>query len=180
VSFDGSAFNADADFERMKVGSCVFRKAVFEGQVDFAAADIAAQLVADGARFQNKEKEANFNSMKVGGAAFFKGAVFEGAVDFVGADFASQFVANGAQFQNKEQGASFDDMKVRGAALFYAAVFEGGGELRRGRLRQRPSHEWSKVSEKGTGSSQLQRYEGWRVRLFQRCSVLRAGQLWLL
>ena len=69
VSFENSAFKADAGFNSMKVGRAVFNDAVFEGPVDFVSADIAGNFEADGARFQNKEKTADFGSMKVGGYA---------------------------------------------------------------------------------------------------------------
>jgi hypothetical protein len=71
VSFENSAFKADAGFNSMKAGRAVFNDAVFEGPVDFISADIASNFEANGAKFQNKEKEANFGGMKVGGYAFF-------------------------------------------------------------------------------------------------------------
>jgi len=125
VSFDGSTFNAEATFDRMKVGDIFFRRAVFEGPVNFASADIAGQFVASGAQFQNKEQGATFNSMKVRGHAFFSNAVFEGSVNFVSADIAGNFAAQEAKFQNKEKEASFNGMKVGGHAFFRNAVFEG-------------------------------------------------------
>src|SRR6266446_490383 len=125
VSFDGSTFNAEATFDRMKVGDIFFRRAVFEGPVNFASADIAGQFVASGAQFQNKEQGATFNSMKVRGHAFFSNAVFEGSVNFVSADTAGNFAAQEAKFQNKEKEASFNGMKVGGHAFFRNAVFEG-------------------------------------------------------
>ena len=114
----------------MKVGAdAFFRKAVFEGPVNFAAADIGGAFSADQAQFKNKEQEATFDSMKVGHTAFFTKAVFEGPVDFITADFASNFEANEAQFKNKDQTAYFDSMKVGGGAFFRKAVFEGPVEL---------------------------------------------------
>ena len=65
----------------------------------------------DGAKFLNKEKSADFNTMKVGGYAFFDAAVFEGPVNFSYADFASLNLSNAiwpkvaAQFQM--QGMSY-------------------------------------------------------------------------
>src|SRR5437660_588884 len=79
----------------------------------------------NGAKFQNKQKDASFSAIKVGGYAFFNDAVFEGPMDFIKADIASKFDANGAKFQNNDKRGTFDLMKVRGSALFYAAVFEG-------------------------------------------------------
>ena len=69
VSFENSAFKADAGFNSMKVGRAVFNDVVFEGPVDFVSADITGNFEANGARFQNKEKTADFGSMKVRGYA---------------------------------------------------------------------------------------------------------------
>src|SRR5439155_1429064 len=88
-------------------------------------ADIGSEFHMDEAKFQNKEKEASFNGMKVGHDAFFKKAIFEGPVDFSEADIASQFGTGEAKFQNKEKTAIFNGMKVGGAAFFDNAVFEG-------------------------------------------------------
>ena len=73
----------------MKVrGGAIFNGAVFEGQVDFIGADIASQFGATATKFQNKKKEASFNSMKVGGSAFFDYGGVRRGVDFSYADFA--------------------------------------------------------------------------------------------
>jgi hypothetical protein len=124
VSFENSAFKADAGFNSMKAGRAVFTDAVFEGPVDFVGADIA-NFEGNGAKFQNKEKEANFNTMKVRGYAFFKNAVFEGPMNLGSADIAGNLNAQGAKFQNKETEANFSSMKVGGDASFNDAVFEG-------------------------------------------------------
>jgi uncharacterized protein YjbI with pentapeptide repeats len=99
--------------------------AVFEGPVTFALAEIATALSANQAKFQNKETEANFSSMKVGGYTVFNDAVFEGPANFALADIAGNLEAQGAKFQNKEKIASFGGMKVGGYAVFNDAVFEG-------------------------------------------------------
>ena len=125
ISFENSAFKADAGFNSMKVGRAVFNDAVFEGPVDFVAADVAGNFEMNAAKFQNKEKTADFSGMKVGGYAFFKSAVFEGAADFGSADIAGNLQAQGARFQNKEKEANFSSMKVGGDASFNDAVFEG-------------------------------------------------------
>ena len=128
VSFENSAFKAEAGFNSMKAGRAVFNDAVFEGPVDFISADIA-NFEANGAKFQNKEKEATFNSMKVRGYAFFKNAVFEGPADFGSADIAGNLEAQAAKFQNKEKPASFSSMKVGGDVSFNDAVFEGSASF---------------------------------------------------
>jgi hypothetical protein len=111
----------------MKVGGdASFNDAVFEGPVSFILADIASNFSGHEAKFQNKEKGANFSSIKIRGYAFFLGgAVFEGAANFASANIASTFAAPGAKFQNKEKEANFGGMKVGGYAFFNDAVFEG-------------------------------------------------------
>ena len=125
ISFENSAFKTDAGFNSIKAGRAVFNDAVFEGPVDFVSADVASNFEANGAKFQNKEKEASFSGMKVGGYASFKSAVFEGPADFGSADIAGNLQAQGAKFQNKEEMASFSSMKVGGDVSFNDAVFEG-------------------------------------------------------
>jgi uncharacterized protein YjbI with pentapeptide repeats len=125
ISFENSTFKTDAGFNSMKAGRAVFNQTVFEGPVDFVAANIAGNFEASGAQFQNKEKTADFGSMKVGGYASFKSAVFEGPADFGSAEIASNFGAHGARFQNKEAQANFSGMKVGGDASFNDSVFEG-------------------------------------------------------
>jgi hypothetical protein len=126
VSFNASTFAADADFYGMKVGqSAYFRKAFFEGPVDFGAADIAHDFAAEEAEFTNREQGANFNSMKAGHSALLNNAVFEGPVNFGAANIASNFEADKAQFKNKEKAANFNSMKVGQAASFQNSVFEG-------------------------------------------------------
>jgi uncharacterized protein YjbI with pentapeptide repeats len=130
AQFDGSTFKAAAIFNSVKVGDRIsFRKAVFEGPVDFASADVAGNFVATEARFQSKEKTATFSRMKTGADASFDSAVFEGPVDFGSADIAGNFVANGAQFQSKEKEASFTNVKVGSHCFFNNAVFEGPVEF---------------------------------------------------
>jgi hypothetical protein len=124
ISFENSAFKADAGFNSIKAGRAVFNGAVFEGPVDFVAAEITTVFEAQGAKFQNKQKPAMFNSVKAG-RAVFSGAVFEGPADFVAAEITRSFEAQGAKFQNKENEASFSGMKFRGDAILDGVVFEG-------------------------------------------------------
>ena len=123
---NGSSFKEGADFNSMKVGHCIFfQNAVFEGPVNFISADIVADFVAEGAKFQNKEETATFDGMKVGSRALFQDAVFEGPVHFISADIASYFDADGAKFQNKQKEVNFSNMKIRADAFFNNAVFDG-------------------------------------------------------
>jgi hypothetical protein len=131
VSFAESRFKAEANFNSMKVGrTASFNKAVFEGPVNFVAAEIASAFVANEAQFQNKENGAMFSSIKVGQVASFDKATFEGPVSFVGAEIASGFSANEAQFQNKEMNAKFSGAKVQGHVSFKDALFEGPVDFR--------------------------------------------------
>jgi uncharacterized protein YjbI with pentapeptide repeats len=125
ISFENSAFNTDANFNSVKVGRAVFNDAVFKGPVDFVLADIAGNFEANGAKFQNKERTADFSGMKVRRDASFNSAVFEGPVDFGSADITGNFEAQMAKFQSKEKGASFSSTKIGGNASFFDAVFEG-------------------------------------------------------
>ena len=93
--------------------------------MNLVSADIAGNLEAHGAKFQNKEKIASFGGMKVGGYAVFNDVVFEGPVTFVGADVAGNFAAGKTKFKNKEKDASFGGMKLGGRGFFNDAVFEG-------------------------------------------------------
>src|SRR5262249_14442135 len=55
VSFENSTFEADANFNAMKVGqTALFNKAVFKGWVDFGSADIAGDFEAQRAKFKDK------------------------------------------------------------------------------------------------------------------------------
>jgi uncharacterized protein YjbI with pentapeptide repeats len=127
VSFLDSTFEADANFNGMKVGqSALFDKAVFKGWVDFGSADIAGHFYAIEAQFKDRVKGSRFESMKVRGLAFFRNAVFEGWwVNFLLADFTRNFEAQGVKFTNSEGRVDFYGMKVGQIANFNDAVFEG-------------------------------------------------------
>ena len=61
---------------------------MFEGPVNFVGTDVAGNFAAGKTKFKNKEKDASFGGMKLGGRGFFNDAVFEGPVNFNYADFA--------------------------------------------------------------------------------------------
>jgi uncharacterized protein YjbI with pentapeptide repeats len=125
ISIENSTFKADADFNSIKVGRDAFIDAVFEGPVNFSSADITGNFEARGAKFQNEETGANFNSTKVRGDAFLSDAVFKGPVVFVMADIAGSFLVTKAKFQNKEKEANFSGIKVGGYAVFSHVVWQG-------------------------------------------------------
>jgi uncharacterized protein YjbI with pentapeptide repeats len=70
---------------RKIAGDAIFDSAVFEGPVEFTGTDIAGNFQI-GAKFQNKEEAASFDSVKVRGSASFDTADFEGPVDLRYAD----------------------------------------------------------------------------------------------
>jgi uncharacterized protein YjbI with pentapeptide repeats len=121
----GSKVRGEANFERIKVGGCIFLcDAHFQGPVNFAGADVKGYFEANGAKFLN-EARASFQGMKVGDDADFKRAIFKGPVDFRGVDIKHHFAAHNAEFQNETGEASFNCMKVGGAAFFNGAKFYG-------------------------------------------------------
>jgi uncharacterized protein YjbI with pentapeptide repeats len=125
ISFANSAFKADATFDYMKVGGeAIISGAVFEAPVDFDFANISKAFLAQGTKFQDKEKGASFAGIKVEGDAFFLDAVFEGPVTFIKADFEGVFDMGNAKFQHKKKETTFIRMKVGGEAMFTGAVFE--------------------------------------------------------
>jgi hypothetical protein len=99
--------------------------------VDFAGTAIGGQFSANGAKFESKDKEVNFNAMKVGQDAFLRDAVFQGPADFVGADIGGQFSAEEAQFngQGRDNPVSFNGMHVGQDVLFRNTVFQGPVDL---------------------------------------------------
>jgi len=100
-SFDAAnaRFENEANFWRLRVGAYVFFSgAFFEQQADFLGADIAGDLIAEGAHFQSR-RAARFSSAKVGGEAVFTGARFGGALDLRYADFGLLDLSNASWSQ---------------------------------------------------------------------------------
>ena len=126
LSLNGSHFIREADFHRLNLAGDIFcRDTVFAGPVDFAAAHIDGQFVADGAKFLAEEQEASFNSLQVGQDAHFDGAEFHGPVDFIAADIKVQFTAKGAKFLAPNHKADFHRMQVGRDAFFQGCDFQG-------------------------------------------------------
>jgi hypothetical protein len=77
--------------------------------------NIAGAFSADEAQFRNKENEATFQSMKVGGNARFRKAMFEGPVDLSFSDFAvldlSEAVYDGAVYL---EGMNYKEIRAAG------------------------------------------------------------------
>ncbi|MGA9756299.1 MAG: hypothetical protein WBV23_14275, partial [Desulfobaccales bacterium] len=89
--FRGAVFNGPVDFSVMQVKgdfeiSTIEKEGkktetVFRGSADFGGADIGGQFNAEGARFENKDQEANFATLKVGQGALFSRVNFAGPVN---------------------------------------------------------------------------------------------------
>jgi len=126
----GSHFEKAADFQRLKVKLSFFcSDTIFQGPVNFTAANIEGQFIASGAKFQGqgKDNKANFNGLKVGKDAIFDQAIFQGPVDFGYANIEGVFNANGAKFQGqgKVNEANFAGLKLGQNAFFVQAIFQG-------------------------------------------------------
>jgi uncharacterized protein YjbI with pentapeptide repeats len=123
MSFDGTAFNGDANFHHVKTGESIFlRKTVFKGQVNFDSAVVSDNFVAGWTAFQNKENPADFTRLTVGGDANFDFAEFDTQAYFAWADIGHNFTAQEARFFNA---ARFDEIKVGSDAQFQKAEFDG-------------------------------------------------------
>ena len=136
-------------FERMNVAkSAFFRPIVWEGKLkrlrfcgeaDFRDAHIEGNAIFEAADFR---KNANFNRMRIGGAAFFKPYTaadytrvtsFAGEANFSGAQIENDAIFDGARFKKK---TNFSLVKIKGDVSFLPArVHEGfvpvrfGGEV---------------------------------------------------
>src|SRR5262249_61337083 len=56
ISFENSAFKAEASFNSMKVGRAAFNDAMFEGPVEVVLADVAGKLEAERGKLLKKEE----------------------------------------------------------------------------------------------------------------------------
>jgi len=121
-----AVFAQQADFHQLKVNlDAFFGEAVFNGPVDFGAAQIEGNLVFEGARFTGKDQEANGNGLKVGGSLSLKNADFAGGLDLTGAKLGAELNAQGARFAHPEKKVSFTGVKVGQVASFDQALFQG-------------------------------------------------------
>ena len=125
LSFDDSTFKSRADFYKIQVDKTLYlNNSTFESSVQFTYAVVGGNLVANDSRFNSTDKEAEFNSMKVGGTVFLRRVIFAGPVDFVFANIGS-LVADDAQFTSAESEADFNTMKAGGNVFLRRAVFAG-------------------------------------------------------
>jgi hypothetical protein len=78
-----------------------------------------------GTRFENTEKKANFNGLRVGQHAIFDNVTFKGPVVFIAADIRGQLKAEEARFESTKHKANFDSLQVGQHANFRNAIFKG-------------------------------------------------------
>jgi hypothetical protein len=119
-------FKSDVNlYESHFTGDLFLRGSTFSSAVNLGFSRIEGNLVADDAKFLDKELTANFNSMKVDGLVSLQRAEFAGTADFIGATIGSTFQANGAKFTNPGRWANFSSMKVVGLVSLQKAEFSG-------------------------------------------------------
>jgi hypothetical protein len=127
----GVFFNPGVFFTSITVGGdASLNCADFDASVYFTRADIAGNLVAYSAQFQNTQSGVSFWKLKVGGDASFVSTCFHGPVSFTRAEIIGNFQAIGAKFQDTQKGADFNNIKVGGDASFDHAKFKGPVDLR--------------------------------------------------
>ena len=131
-AISGSTFYASAKFRQMKVdGNLLCRKTTFRGPVDFGRVQVDEDFDAKGARFENKEHHANFNSIRVGQNASFNGALFQGPVDFTLAKVEGNFsievlIEDGVEKETVfENSVSFAGFSTNGQFQAERTRFEG-------------------------------------------------------
>jgi uncharacterized protein YjbI with pentapeptide repeats len=125
-----ATFRQAVNCYRLKVGvDASFADTVFSGPADFGGARIGGKFTLAGAKFADRDHEANFNGVAAGQTISLKGTVFQGAVDFTGTRVDGEFNAAEAQFLHPEKTANFNGLKVSQNASFLKAVFEGPVDL---------------------------------------------------
>ncbi len=117
-----------ARFDEASVaGSLLMRGAKFAGRADFRSVDVRRDFNAADCVFKSKFIPANFNSMRVGRAAYFDDATFDGQVDFgyanIGSSLSGTISAAGAKFRSATDATSFAELNVLGPANFAGAEF---------------------------------------------------------
>jgi uncharacterized protein YjbI with pentapeptide repeats len=119
-------FTGPVNSYRLKVEvDAFFGGTVFQGSVNFGGADVGGTFTLSGARFADREQEANFNGLKVGQTLALKQTVFAGPVDFTGARVGSELNAARSRFDNPNGKAIFNGIKVSQNTSFLHAVFAG-------------------------------------------------------
>ncbi len=135
IRMEQAVFAQPADFHQLKVDlDAFFGDAVFQGPVDFGAAQVEGNLVFQGSRFTRKGLVVNFNGLKVGGSLSLKNADFAGGLDLTGSKLGAELDARGARFANPEKNISFTAVKVGLAASFDQALFQGPVSLADGEI----------------------------------------------
>ena len=127
LTLSRSQFTRKVEMQRLRVAlSANFSESVFQGPLDLWRAQISGVMLADGLKCEDREVEANFNSMTVGQAAFFNQAVFQGPVNLVGCK-----VGEGAQFMGAAFGGplNFFSAQIGSQLVLVKAQFAGGADF---------------------------------------------------
>jgi len=128
-SFQGRKENA-LNAQNIKVGSDMFLRCKFKGEVNLVGAEIGGQLNCRGGNFQNGGKIAlNAQDIRVATNVFLDDRfVAVGAVQLAGADIREQLTCAGGNFQNANGYAiNAQDIKV-GGIIFLCDGFKAEGE----------------------------------------------------
>jgi hypothetical protein len=141
MAFDAAYANIEGNFEisraefkntkevvninSLKVGqNAIFREAIFQGPVYLINSDIGGQFIAEGTKFNSKEKS-EFGGMNVAGLVDIRKTLFLGHVNFRTLTVGVQLLANEAQFISENEIANFNSINVGQNAHFINAVFNG-------------------------------------------------------
>ena len=126
---------SNCHFTNVRFFQTVFKKglfmkdSVFDGEVYFAAATINGGLFFTRSHFDNHDKGANFQALKVNGPAVLDQTTFQGPATFAYAVVDGVFQLSGAYFANKDQEAVFNSMNIDRGFFAEKATFEGGVDL---------------------------------------------------
>ena len=110
------------------------RPLAFQGQVpgyrwvevrQVRCTQVGGSFDAQDVHFNNPERAASFNTLKVGRSMFFTNATFEGPVDFIRAEVESVLATQEAKFRSKDLEVSFNSVRVKGSCDVRKAVFAG-------------------------------------------------------
>jgi len=112
-------------------GHAFFNRAIFEGGARFFRVKVTQNFEAEGARFNNELKEADFEGLNAYAALFRrdqnKGAtIFNGPVRFYGVNTSTNLVLDDAHF-NKE--VELQNMSIKGDIFLRWAVFNSGADF---------------------------------------------------
>lgn len=121
-----SLFCDRADSEAMKVdGDAIYDDAIFEDEVVWTAVTVGGRFNCERVEFWHPEKEAIFNSLKVGDSVFIRGSIFHGPVNAAVAYMGRHLQADGTTFLSPNKTVNFRRIRVGMSAFFRGASFHG-------------------------------------------------------